>query len=807
MDFARQFYVSFVESWSNTNMRLSAPTLSATTTAAALAAIGGQVVLAAGSEAGILAPNYIIASNSNVTEVTLSITTQDKSKWNATAPNLYGLMFEDIDHSGDGGIYAELIANRAFSGGAITGNDNPIEPYQSTLDRWVPIGDTQIALDLYHPLSDALPNSMAMTFPANATGRVGVLNTGFWGMDVSPQTYTGSFWINAVNQTYPPNNTTDITVDLRSNLTSDIWVNTTISNYHIGTFRYSQVNFTLENNVTAPNANNTFAITFDASQVAGQTFYLSLTSLFPETFKGRPNGLRKDLAEAFYDLKPGFLRCPGGNNIEGNSIAQRWKWYETIGPLENRPGRIGTWGYWNTDGLGLMEYLDWCEDMEMIPLLAVYDGYSLDHTSYPLEFMDEVLDEILAELEFCLGDTSTKWGAKRAEYGHPEPYNITYVEIGNEDMFSCTYTYRLNYLYPALKKAYPNIRFIQTQYNENAGGGYADCGEGITVPIRDGGGWDAHHYETPSFYLDTFNYWDNFEAENNFTDIEIVLGEYSVFQLDTSTGYVNYSDPPEIHPAYPELISAIGEGIYMLSAERNPSLVTLMSYAPSLQNLNLYVWTPNMIVFQAQHNLTVLTASYWQQHLFANFRGTHTVPVEGELNPLYWVGVVDESSGAFYLKIVNTGNQTVPLTLNFDSGYYSVNGTTLQSEDPNVYNSVDNLHAIEPRMLTGSELPQPGNLPSNATTPVTMVSSSAAMTGSASAAPTMGSISVSDTIMGGNVTATMSSSGSGSAAATKRSIVDSIRFESERFKRWSNDTNTWSWTVPVFSSTVLQFNP
>ena len=133
-----------------------------------------------------------------------------------------------------------------------------------------------------------------------------------------------------------------------------------------------------------------------------------MTRLFHVDQPGRPNGLRKDLAQALYDLKPRFLRCPGGNNIEGQSIASRLKWWETLGPLENRPGRVGDWGYYNTDGLGLMEYLYWCEDMDIEPLLAVYAGYSLDGTSYPLSHMDEILQEALNELEFCLGDTSTK---------------------------------------------------------------------------------------------------------------------------------------------------------------------------------------------------------------------------------------------------------------------------------------------------------------------------------------------------------------------------------------------------------------
>jgi alpha-N-arabinofuranosidase len=199
------------------------------------------------------------------------------------------------------------------------------------------------------------------------------------------------------------------------------------------------------------------------------------------------------LAEALYDIKPKFLRCPGGNNIEGQSIESRWKWWETLGPLENRPGRVGDWGYYNTDGLGLMEYLYWCEDMEMEPLLAVYAGYSLDGTSYPLSHMDEVLDEVLGQLEFCLGDVSTKWGSYRAELGHPEPFAIRYVEIGNEDFFSSTYPYRFNYLYPALKQAYPDITFLSTAYNENANGTLNPYSN-YTIDLPANSGWDYHIY-------------------------------------------------------------------------------------------------------------------------------------------------------------------------------------------------------------------------------------------------------------------------------------------------------------------------
>ena len=250
-------------------------------------------------------------------------------------------------------------------------------------------------------------------------------------MSVTPQAYNASFYVLANAPLYNPN-VTAINVSLRSNLTSDIWCSETIPVQNLSSFDYTQLNAQLVNNVTAPNSNNTFAITFNASEVAGSTFYFDLISLFPETYKNRPNGLRKDLAESIKDLGTTFLRFPGGNNLEGYSIAERWKWNETIGPLRYRKGRPGTWEYINTNGLGFMEFLEWTEDMEIERVLAIYSGYSLniqgnEGQSYPEEYMGSVLQEALDELEFCMGNTSTPYGALRAQYGHPEPFQIKCV--------------------------------------------------------------------------------------------------------------------------------------------------------------------------------------------------------------------------------------------------------------------------------------------------------------------------------------------------------------------------------------------
>lgn len=353
-------------------------------------------------------------------------------------------------------MYGELITNRAFQGsnvifGAVPGltgslivdSENECVPFGPVLTGWAPIGDVRMSLDILHPLSDALPTVMQIDIPSNATGEVGFLNYGWWGMDVRPQTYNASFFV-LKNAPRDNGNTTTFHLSIRSNLTSETWASTTVPPFNISTLDYTQVNASIINTATAPNSNNTFAITMDAKEVAGETLYFDLISLFPETFKNRPNGLRKDIAEAFYDMKPRFLRFPGGNNIEGYSVAKRWKWWQTIGPLQDRPGRPGDWNYFNTDGLGLLEYLEWTEDMEIEPVLAVYSGFSLDvwgqsGTSFPPNRMQEIVQEALDELEYAMGDVSTTYGAMRAAHGHPAPFNIKFVEIGNEDWFSTTY--------------------------------------------------------------------------------------------------------------------------------------------------------------------------------------------------------------------------------------------------------------------------------------------------------------------------------------------------------------------------------
>ena len=327
----------------------------------------------------------------------LAIWTQNGTR-NDTAQHLPGILFEDIAHSGDGGIYAELIQNRAFQGSGVTpgrrpelpgivieSSENPSLPFGPTLAGWHAIGEgVEIYLDLLHPLSDALQYAMQINIPSNAKGEVGFYNGGWWGMSVTPQNYNASFHVQTSGFRW--NGTlTHFDTSLRSSDLNQVFASSSTqldgSNAPVP-WMYQNYSVQIKNTESAPTTDNVFAITMDAEEARGQTFYFSLISLFPETFKNRPNGLRKDLAEKLDEGGYRFLRFPGGNNLEGYSIQRRWKWWETIGPLVNRPGRPGDWSYYNTDGLGLLEFMIWCEDMNWVPLLGIYAGFSLDISCY-----------------------------------------------------------------------------------------------------------------------------------------------------------------------------------------------------------------------------------------------------------------------------------------------------------------------------------------------------------------------------------------------------------------------------------------
>ncbi|MEO6850636.1 MAG: hypothetical protein ABI166_08395, partial [Mucilaginibacter sp.] len=375
----------------------------------------------------------------------------------SVSPQLYGLMTEEINHSYDGGLYAELIKNRVFK-------DNPNTP-----EAWSVIreGSAKATIQLVaakpdnvpieqrrHAINDALTTCLRLLVDTGG-GRAGIANEGYWGIPVLPNTtYNASFYIKGMGSGPIPtrpwdpkptvaipviaNNTAGpITVSIESNDGKTVYASGTINLVKSTFWKKYELKLT-----TSADVKPTSAARFVISTNRTGVYYFNLVSLFPPTFHNRPNGNRIDIMKLLADMKPRFLRFPGGNFLEGPKLNDAFPWKTTLGPLEGRPGHTGSWGYRPTDGMGLLEFLEWCEDLKMEPLLAVHAGYSLDGDHVDAgPLLKPYVDDALDEIEYVMGDVHTYWGAKRTADGHPAPFKLSYVEIGNEDGFDASGSY------------------------------------------------------------------------------------------------------------------------------------------------------------------------------------------------------------------------------------------------------------------------------------------------------------------------------------------------------------------------------
>jgi alpha-N-arabinofuranosidase len=468
----------------------------------------------------------------------------------------YGLMTEEINYSYDGGLYAELVRNRAFL-------DDAKAPA-----HWAAVqangSAATITLDSQMPVNAALPISLRLDVAtASASAPAGVSNDGYWGIPVKPNTrYRASFYARAAPGVSGP-----MTVAIESADGATVYAKTTSANL---SGDWKQYTVTLTTEKVAPTAKTRVTL---KRERAG-TVWLSLVSLFPPTYKNRPNGLRPDLMQMLVDMKPAFLRFPGGNYLEGGTIENRFDWKKTIGPVEQRPGHRGPWGYRSTDGMGLMEFLLWCEDMGAEPLLGVYAGYSLGGQYVKAgpeltPFVQEALDEI----EYVMGPVSTKWGAQRAKDGHPAPFKLRYVEVGNEDFFdkSGSYDERFAQFYDAIKAKYPQLKVISSV-------GFEQPKE-KRVASRKPDVVDEHYYRTADGFLKMSP--DHYDKYDRTGSPEIFVGEWAAHEEIAPWDPRSRDLPPT-----PSMKAAIGDAAFMTAMERNGDLVTMQCYAPLLVNVN-----------------------------------------------------------------------------------------------------------------------------------------------------------------------------------------------------------------------------
>lgn len=498
------------------------------------------------------------------------------------SPMFFGLMTEEINHSYDGGLYGELIRNRVF-------NDGKQSPVNWSLVQADGASAT-MALDNSAPLNDVLTTSLRLEVTNAADGkRAGVANGGYWGIPVKPDTtYRASFYAKAAPGFKGP-----VTVSIESEEDASIYATARVMNL---TADWKQYAVKLKTGKVEATTKARFVISVEHPG----TIWLNLVSLFPPTFNDRPNGNRIDLMEMLGGMKPSFLRLPGGNYLEGDTIPTRFDWKKTIGGLEQRPGHQCPWGYRSSDGLGLLEYLEWCEDLKMEPLLAVYAGYSLRGAHVePGPELEPYVQDALDEIEYVTGDEHTKWGAERIKDGHRAPFKLTYVEIGNEDNFDRSHTYDGRYaqFYDAIKAKYPQLQLIAT----------------MLVHSRTPDVQDDHYYRSARAMEADSTHYDKIDRSGP----KIFVGEWASTEGSPT----------------PTLNAALGDAAWLTGLERDSDLVVMEAYAPLLVNVNpgARQWATDLIGYDALNSFG--SPSYYVQSMFARFHGAMVLPVEVSAGP------------------------------------------------------------------------------------------------------------------------------------------------------------------------------
>ncbi len=470
------------------------------------------------------------------------------------SPLLYGIFYEEINRAGDGGLYAEMLENRSFEDA-------------NTPASWNTNGKAVLSLDKTKALNPQNPTALKVV--AGAGG--GAIQAGFKGVGLfvqSGQVYNATFYARGTQGPL------EVHLEDRSGVVlAKAVVNTA------GGDAWKKYEAKL-----APKI-NTAEARLVVQSVKGGTLYLDQVSLMPQaTWKNVP--LRPDLANRVAEMKPAFVRFPGGCFVEGDKMANATRWKETIGDVAWRPGHSNLWGYRSTDGLGAHEFFQWCEDMGAEPMYVINCGMAhADHI--PMEQMNGFVQDALDIIEYARGPVTSKYGAMRAKNGHPQPFKLRYMEIGNEEG-GATYAERYPLFYNAIKAKYPDMTLISTDRQKD---------NPMDVV-------DEHYYNTPAFFQARAHMYDNYDRKGP----KIYVGEYAVTQ---QCGKGN-------------MAAALGEAAFMTGMERNADVVMMASYAPLLVNPDWAHWNPNAIVFDQSRSYG--TPSYWTQVLFSHNRGDVVVP-------------------------------------------------------------------------------------------------------------------------------------------------------------------------------------
>ena len=591
----------------------------------------------------------------------------DISKEVATVqPTMYGIFFEDINFGADGGLYAELIKNRSFE-------------FDHPLTGWLAYGDVKIQTD--KPAFSANPHYARLTYKGRVLTGAGLENEGFRGIGFKAgETYKFSMYARKRENT---------PVKFRIELVSGGFV-VAQTEITVMNKEWTKIIAELTPNVTEAKGQ------LRVNMIDQGCVDLDHISLFPtNTWKGRENGLRADLVQALYDLNPGLFRFPGGCIVEGTTLETRYQWKNSVGPVENRPININRWNYtyhrlahdyFQSYGIGFYEYFLLAEDLgaEPLPVLSCglacqFENPDTEEPHVHLEDMQPYVQDAIDLIEFANGSVSTRWGKLRADMGHPAPFNLKYIAIGNEQ-WGPMYPARLELFIKALREKHPEIQIVGSAGPSAAGDRFDYLWpemKRLGVDLV-----DEHYYMPPQFFYDNAGRYDSYDRNGP----KVFAGEYAAHLPNRENNFD----------------TALAEAAFMTGLERNADLVTMATYAPLFAHYDAWQWAPDLIWFD---NLNVVkTPNYYVQQMYGHNPGTHVVSLthEGKAltgqDRLYGTAALDKEAQELIIKVVNADNRDQRLVFHVNKPLgNTARVMVLQSNDLSVENTPEAPETIVPK--------------------------------------------------------------------------------------------------------------
>ena len=606
---------------------------------------------------------------------------------------MYGIFFEDINYAADGGLYAEMVKNRSFE-------------FPQHLMGWRAYGKFEVRDD--GPF-ERNPHYVRLSYSGHRDKFTGLENEGFFGIAVKKDaTYRFSVWARC-----PEGGKSTLEVQFVDNDT--MGENQQFATARIDIAGKDWKKYTAE--IKAPRTEAKGALRLflrNSGKEAMATTDVEHISLFPtDTWKGRENGMRKDLAQALYDMKPGVFRFPGGCIVEGTDLETRYQWKNSVGPVENRPLNENRWhytfdyrffpDYYQSYGLGFFEFFQLCEDFGCEALPVISCGLSCQFQNpdptkpgvhVALDDLDSYIQDALDLVEFANGPVDSKWGKVRADMGHPEPFNLKFLGVGNEQWdydekhggFGPVFTERLKKFSDAIRAKYPQLKLIGTTGPNSEGWDFdllQPRMKQLKVDL-----YDEHYYRNEDWFLSHGLRYDSYDRKGP----KVFAGEYACHGKNKHKWNHYYT--------------SLLEAAHMTGIERNADIVHMATYAPLFAHVEGWQWRPDAIWFDNLRSFK--SVSYYVQQLFATNKGTNVLsltmdkkPVAGQegQDGLFASSVFDKQTGEVIIKVVNTSKSAQPVTINLTGikGERTAATITLSHNGMDDENTLDNPEKITPK--------------------------------------------------------------------------------------------------------------